>query len=128
MTYNIYQRRVEPARWEFLNAFDKPAMIGEFHFGALDRGMLHTGLVATGSQEERGAAYAEYVRSALAHPAFVGAHWFQWVDQPLTGRTRDGENYNIGLVSIVVEPYRELLERARVVHGEAYWRRWLGEP
>jgi hypothetical protein len=128
MTYNIYQRRVEPGRWEFLNAFDKPAMIGEFHFGALDRGMLHTGLVATGTQEERGAAYAEYVRSALAHPAFVGAHWFQWVDQPLTGRTRDGENYNIGLVSIVDEPYRELLERARVVHGEAYWRRWLGEP
>ncbi len=126
MSYNIYQRRVEAGRWEFLKGYDKPVIIGEFHFGALDRGMLHTGLGPTASQEERAAAYGEYVRSVLAHPSFVGAHWFQWVDQPLTGRTRDGENYNIGLVSIVDEPYRELLESARTVHGEAYWLRWLG--
>jgi len=126
MSYNIYQRRVEPGRWNFLNEYDKPAIIGEFHFGALDRGMLHAGLGPTASQAERAAAYREYVRSVLAHPAFVGAHWFQWVDQPLTGRTRDGENYNIGLVNIVDEPYRELLESARGVHREAYWLRWLG--
>lgn len=128
LSYNIYQRRVEPGRWNFLNAYDKPAIIGEFHFGALDRGMLHTGLVATGSQGERAAAYAEYVRSALLHPAFVGAHWFQWADQPLTGRTRDGENYNIGLVTIVDEGYAEMIEKAREVHGAAYWLRWMGEP
>lgn len=127
LSYNIYQRRVEPARWDFLNAYDKPAIIGEFHFGALDRGMLHTGLGPTGSQAERAAAYGEYVRSVLRHPAFVGAHWFQWVDQPLTGRTRDGENYNIGLVNIVDEVYGEMRESARGVNGEAYWLRWWGE-
>ncbi|MBL8231767.1 MAG: beta-galactosidase [Bryobacterales bacterium] len=120
ISYNIYQRRIEPARWNFLNAYDKPAIIGEFHFGALDRGMLHTGLVAASTQQERAAAYAEYVRSALVHPAFVGAHWFQWVDQPLTGRTRDGENYNIGLVTIIDDPYPEMIESARAVHAEAY--------
>jgi hypothetical protein len=30
----------------------------------------------------------------MDHPSFVGAHWFQYTDQPLTGRTLDGENYN----------------------------------
>jgi len=128
ISYNIYQRRIEPSRWNFLNAYDKPAIIGEFHFGALDRGMLHTGLVATVSQGERAAAYAEYVRSALAHPSFVGAHWFQWADQPLTGRTRDGENYNIGLVTIVDDAYPEMIESARGVNAEAYRLRWGIEP
>ena len=30
----------------------------------------------------------------------VGCHWFQYVDEPLTGRAYDGENYNIGFVTI----------------------------
>ncbi len=124
ISYNIYQRRIDPAQWDFLNAYDKPAIIGEFHFGALDRGMLHTGLVAASSQQDRAASYAEYVRSVLAHPAFVGCHWFQWVDQPLTGRTRDGENYNIGFLTITDDAYPEMRESARAVHAEAYRLHW----
>ena len=47
-------------------------------------------------QVERGVAYSYYVENAAAHPAIIGTHWYQWIDQPATGR-RDGENYNIGL-------------------------------
>lgn len=46
-------------------------------------------------------------------PAFVGTHWFQYVDEPLTGRTLDGENYNIGFVSVTDTPYPEMVAADR---------------
>ena len=39
-------------------------------------------------------------------PALIGTHWFQWMDEPNTGRM-DGENYNIGLIDIADRPYSE---------------------
>jgi hypothetical protein len=123
LSFNVYQRRIVPDSWKFLEALDRPAIIGEFHFGALDRGMFHTGLVAAADQEDRGRLYQEYVRSVAAHPNFVGCHWFIAGDQPLTGRTLDGENYNIGLVTITDTPYPELTSAAREVHSEIYANR-----
>ncbi|MEI7730241.1 MAG: hypothetical protein WCO56_11755 [Verrucomicrobiota bacterium] len=119
VSFNIYNDTIDPKNWAYLNELGKPVIIGEFHFGATDRGMFHTGLRPTGSQAERAAAYAAYVRSACAMPALVGCHWFQYVDQPLTGRF-DGENYNIGLVTVTDAPYPELRASARDVNAEVY--------
>ena len=88
-----------------------PMIIGEFHFGVPGRG-LAPGLAQTVSQEERGVAYRYYVENAAANPAIIGTHWFQWVDQPSTGRN-DGENYNIGFVDVTDRPYNELVNAAR---------------
>jgi len=65
---------------------DKPVIIGEFRFGAMDRGAFHTGLGIANDPTERAALYKDYLRSALAHPRCVGTRRFQWCDQPLTGR------------------------------------------
>ncbi|MBI5820904.1 MAG: beta-galactosidase [Verrucomicrobia bacterium] len=119
VSFNIYADTVDPEKWKSANDLGKPVVIGEFHFGATDRGMFHTGLRPTQSQAERAKAYAAYVRSVLAMPAFVGCHWFQYVDQPLTGRF-DGENYNIGLVTVTDTPYPELTAEARKVNAEIY--------
>jgi agarase len=59
-------------------------------------------------------------------PAFVGCHWFQYVDEPLTGRTLDGENYNIGLVTVTDTVFPELTAAARKVHKDLYPRRYYG--
>jgi len=91
---------------------DKPLIIGEFHFGALDRGLLHTGLRSVGNQQQRANAYTFYLRQALKNDRIVGAHWFQYSDQVVTGRG-DGENYQIGFVDIVDRPYPEMVEAAR---------------
>lgn len=98
---------------------DMPVLIGEFHFGALDRGMFHPGLVETANQTDRAIAYANYVREALANPAVVGAHWFQFTDEPTTGRW-DGENYQIGLVDICDNPYPETIQAVRDVGTTMY--------
>jgi hypothetical protein len=124
VSFNIYSRDVNEEWWGFTNYLGKPCIIGEFHFGALDRGMFHTGLVAVENQEERGKAYQNYVRSVWRLPAFVGCHWFQFVDEPLTGRF-DGENYNIGFLSVVDYPYWELVNSAMEINSQVY--KVLGE-
>lgn len=126
VSFNIYKPRVDPEEWGFANDLGKPCIIGEFHVGATDRGMLHPGLVPARDQTERAQMYVDYVNSVADSPALVGCHWFQYVDQPLTGRSFDGENYNVGLVTVTDTPYAELIEAARKVHSEVYERRYGG--
>lgn len=128
VSFNIYKPSLDPKEWAFTQDLGKPCMIGEFHFGATDRGLFHPGLGPTPNQAARADAYRAYVRSVLDSPAFVGAHWFQYVDEPLTGRTLDGENYNIGFVSVTDTPYPELVAAAREIHAEAYARHAKGTP
>jgi hypothetical protein len=113
VSYNLYSRSV--ADFKPPGDGDVPLIIGEFHFGALDRGVFHTGLVPTGAQEERARMYKEYVQGALRHPQFVGTHWFQYQDEPTTGRVYDEENYQIGLIDTADTPYRETIEAVREV-------------
>ncbi len=96
----------------------RPILIGEFHIGTPGRG-LAAGLVQAANQQERGVAYRYYVENAAAHPALVGTHWFQWLDQPSTGRM-DGENYNIGFVDVTDRSYPELVEAAKAAHKRLY--------
>ena len=98
---------------------DFPVVIGEFHFGALDRGMFHTGLRSAKDQQDRAAKYAAYVEAAARAPWCVGVHWFQYEDQALTGRA-DGENYNIGFINGTDDPYPEMIEAARTLHQRLY--------
>ncbi|NOZ22490.1 MAG: hypothetical protein GXP25_15520 [Planctomycetes bacterium] len=100
-------------------ALDRPVVIGEFHFGALDRGMFHGGLGPVANQEERGKSYAGYIREALKQPWCVGAHWFTYIDEPLTGRF-DGENYNIGFVTVTDTVYPEISDAARKANFRIY--------
>jgi hypothetical protein len=123
LSFNIYRPRVEPAQWSFLNSLDKPVIVGEFHMGALDRGMFHPGLVKTRDQEARAAMFMDYVRSVVDNPAFVGCHYFKYADEPLTGRPGDGENYSIGFTTVVDGLYPEMIKAAKTVSGEMYTRR-----
>jgi hypothetical protein len=85
-----------------------PMIIGEYHFGTVDRGMAQS-LWQVNSQKERGIAYRYYTERAYSHPGLIGTAYFQWSDQDLTGR-RDGENYNCGLVDVTDRPYPHQVE------------------
>lgn len=117
VSFNKYQRSIADLRLP--EGLDRPLVIGEFHFGALDRGMFHTGLVPTANQEERAAAYQQYVEGALRNPLLVGTHWFQYDDQATTGRG-DGENYQIGFVDTCDTPYPETIRACREVGYRMY--------
>lgn len=117
VSFNRYRRSLAgDDEWARFHALGKPALIGEFHFGSADRGLFWEGLVGVGREEERGPAYARYLQSVAANPDMVGAHWFQYVDEPLTGRTLDGENAHIGFVTVADLPYQDLVTAARAAN------------
>ena len=124
MSYNIYKEGLHPKRWKFLGEIDMPSIIGEFHFGASDSGLFHPGLLHAADQEDRARMYTEYMHSVVDNPYFIGAHWFQYIDSPITGRALDGENYNVGFVSVADVPYAPMVEAAKELHSEMYERRF----
>jgi len=122
-SFNYYKTLLTLDDFAAMAPSNKPAIIGEFQFGALDRGLFHAGLGATTTQAERAAAYVAYVQSAIDNPLVIGTHWFQYIDEPITGRCFDGENYNIGFVDVTDTPYPEMVEAATAIHREVYERR-----
>jgi hypothetical protein len=112
---NVYSTAVNPkVMEEIYKVTGRPIIVGEFHFGVPGRG-LAPGLVQVRDQAERGVAYRYYVEQAASSPVFIGSSWFQWIDQPSTGRM-DGENYNIGLVDVTDRPYQELIDAIKTTH------------
>jgi len=98
---------------------DKPVMIGEWHMGALDRGMLHFSLRYADDQKNRAEMYDYYLNSCLKNPYIVGAHWFEYVDEPVLGRF-DGENYNTGFLDVCDDPYPEMVAASRKIGNNMY--------
>ncbi len=117
IAYNLYKRDI--AEFRPPAGIDKPVIVGEFHFGSLDRGMFHPGLQKTANQQDRAAMYKSYVQGALRNPVIVGTHWFQYGDQATTGRG-DGENYQIGFLDICDTPYPETIAACREVGETMY--------
>ena len=113
VSFNVYREDLAGEEWVRFHALGKPALIGEFQFGSTDTGLFWPGLFDVAVEGERGPAYAAYLRSALANPDIVGCHWFQYVDEPLTGRLLDGENGHMGFVSFADVPYAGLVSAAR---------------
>lgn len=121
LSYNIYKYNLDC--FTLPEGIDKPVMIGEFHFGATDRGLFHPGQVWTENQEDRAECYKDFVRSALEHPNIVGTHWHQFSDQAATGRF-DGEDFQVGFTDVCDTPYYETVNAARETGGKMYTTRY----
>ena len=123
VSYNIYSESIE--KWRLPDNLDAPVVIGEFHFGATDRGPFGTGVRQAASQDERAKKLKAYVRSALANPQMVGVHWHQFADQATTGRF-DGEYLQVGWTDICDTPYPETIAAVREV-GYSLYRTRFGD-
>lgn len=105
LSFNCYA--LEPGKEMMdraLRLTDMPMIIGEYHFGTVDRGMAQS-LWQVENQQQRGVAYRYYTERGYAHPGLIGTAYFQWCDQDLMGRGSDGENYNCGLIDVTDRPY-----------------------
>ena len=117
MSYNIYRETL--ADWKLPEGVDAPVLVGEFHFGATDRGPFGTGVRTAANQADRAEKMKTYVRSALANPQIVGVHWHQFSDQATTGRF-DGEYLQVGWTDICDTPYQEAVSALRQLACEIY--------
>ena len=125
LTVNVYdyQASVELPP----DAEDKPLWVTEFHFGCYDTGYFYASLMPVADQAQRAKCYRDYLRSAIDSPSYVGANWFCWRDQPITGVIGESANSSCGAVSVTDVPYRELTGAMRTVAGEMYERRYGGK-
>ncbi|WP_111979256.1 beta-galactosidase [Algibacillus agarilyticus] len=124
VSFNLYKEGLTKNKWKFLEKLDMPTIIGEFHMGTTASGFFHPGLVHAANQEDRAKMYKDYMHSIIDNDYFIGAHWFQYLDSPITGRAYDGENYNVGFVSVTDVPYNAMVKRAKEVHEDVYTRRF----
>lgn len=124
MSYNVYKESIHPESWTFLKEIDMPSIIGEFHMGAADTGLFNPGLIMGENQVDRARLYTTYMDTVVNNPYFVGAHWFQYLDSPVSGRAFDGENYNVGFVSVADVPYTEMIEAAKTFNQSIYSQRY----
>lgn len=114
LSFNFYTLKPQDG-YDFasLAELDKPVLVSEFQFGSRDRGPFWPGPLELAREEDRGPAYGNFLKAALAQPMIVGAHWFQYLDQPASGRLLDGENGHLGLVAITDMPYPGFVEAVR---------------
>lgn len=125
LSLNTYTRAPRQGQdFTALHALNRPVLIAEFSFGSRDRGPFWPGPLEVPGETARGAAYAHFLERALQEPVIVGLHWFQYLDQPVTGRLLDGENGHVGLVAITDVPFDGFIDAVRRANLRLL-RRWL---
>ncbi len=118
-SFNCYRHDPYDSIERIVQMVKMPVMIGEFHFGALDRGLDATGIQGVMTQDDRAKAYRFYMHRAAMHPYCLGAHYFTLNDQAYLGRF-DGENYQIGFVDVCNREYEEIVASAKRTAEEIY--------
>lgn len=105
----------------------KPVLVTEYYMCAMENRSGNrnstAGFPVVQTQRERAASFRTNLTAFASLPYVVGAHWFQYFDEPTKGRT-DGEDYNMGLVDINDRPYEELTAaaaglRTDVIHANS---------
>jgi hypothetical protein len=107
-SFNRYNPTVAEDLNDISSVLDIPVIIGEWHIGGGDKGLLSHGLLSAPTQEERGKACEYYLQGAMTHKNCVGAHYFEMNDQPLLGRF-DGECMQHGIIDVCNREYDELV-------------------
>jgi hypothetical protein len=121
--YDFYNHDFEDNRLaRLIRETDKPVLCGEFSFPALYRGTRGFGAYQSWANDdaESGDLYTAYCEAGAANPYCVGVCWFQYRDQPITGRGPGrgtelvyGENYAFGIVDITDRIKWDLATRMR---------------
>lgn len=118
-SYNCYSATPHEMFDLVKQQLDMPFIIGEWHYGSTESGLLSNATFSATSQKERGKACAEYMREALLNPNCIGVHYFEYNDQPLLGRF-DGEMMQIGLIDVCNRPYEDCIQEYAAINHIMY--------
>ena len=111
-----------------MRALDKPVLISEFTFASDDRGPFGKSVMPVWNEAQRGQGYARFVQAAAGDPDIVGAHWFEYVDEPVAGRGLDGENSHFGLVGVTDLPFAGFVQAVRQANRKILFAAGKAEP
>jgi Beta-galactosidase len=116
---NHYRHGPDVAMLERIHAMaQKPLFIGEYGHNSLDEGLL-TAAVPVANESERGTGFRYYTEQLAALPYVIGAHYFQYRDEPITGRFDSETAYN-GFVNVADIASAPLVTAARATNARIY--------
>ncbi|MFT3785490.1 MAG: hypothetical protein QM770_04920 [Tepidisphaeraceae bacterium] len=108
--YNIYD--LPTGLLNPYKGLDKPFIVGEFGVTS-DLGQTPwRGQIYSQEEGERLQGLEKWLADAYTHPQLVGAHFFQFRDQPLSGRP-DGEATLRGFINGADTPHFDLVQMNR---------------
>jgi hypothetical protein len=91
---------------------DQPLIISEYSFNSLDGRSGNRNLSQfpgqVSDQRARSSGYRDITTRLARVPFVIGADWFQWMDEPPSGRLIDGEDANMGIVDVRDQVYESL--------------------
>ncbi|MDP8254487.1 MAG: beta-galactosidase [Candidatus Alcyoniella australis] len=109
---------------EYFDEAGLPILVSEFSMRGMDAGLPNTWppnvlFITADTQQQRAYLFEQMARTWLEGGYVIGYHWFDWMDEPVSGRF-DGENSNFGLVTELDEPYELLTATMAAVNATAY--------
>jgi hypothetical protein len=123
ISYNVYGDTPGGRLDRYLGVVDMPFIVGEFGIGSDPGQTPFRGKELSVDPRDRVRSFTHYVERAFVHPLMVGAHFFQYRDQALTGRP-DGEAVLRGLVNVADTPHFDLVRANRLAAYGLYRSRW----
>lgn len=122
ISYNIYDNPPH-GRVNQYNELDLPIMSTEWGIDSDPQQTPFRGKDKNvQTPQQRAQMIVKYLESAIRHPNMVGAHFFQYRDQPISGRP-DGEAVLRGFVNITDTPNFELIQTNRRIADRLYQMR-----
>lgn len=118
LNYYVSDARLDPDEFKTISQeSDQPIVISEYSFHALDGRSGNRNTVGFTAQvldqKARADGYRDLTTRLARVPYVIGADWFQWMDEPPSGRHSDGEDANFGVVDIDDRPYEQLVDAIR---------------
>jgi hypothetical protein len=122
----------EPNFDRLMQETNKPIYCGEFSFPPGYHGERGYGFYNSSVEDEAmaGKYYARWIQEAASNPYCIGTGWFQYRDEPLTGRGPGhgtalvyGEDFAFGIVDVTDRPKWTLVKAMRDANLTAVKRR-----
>ncbi len=119
LSYNIYAKDPAERLNRYIGVVDKPFIVGEFGLSSDTSQSPWRGEKDAETPQQRLSALENYLRKAFVNPTLVGAHFFLFRDQPLSGRG-DGEATLRGFVTTADTPHFDLVQLNRRIAYQMY--------
>ena len=126
LNYYVSDARLDPDTFRMISEeSQQPIVISEYSFHALDGRSGDRNLIGFDAQvvdqQARADAYRLFTSRVARVPYVIGADWFQWADEPASGRAADSEDVNFGIVDVDDLPYQLLHDAVRQTAPTARW-------
>ncbi|HZL37291.1 MAG TPA: hypothetical protein VFC78_18370 [Tepidisphaeraceae bacterium] len=118
LNYYVSDAKLDPETFRMISReSEQPILISEYSFHALDGRSGDRNTIGFDAQvldqQARGDAYRLFTTRLARVPYIIGADWFQWMDEPPSGRASDGEDANFGVVDVDDHAYKPLAQAIR---------------